>query len=413
MIDMRALGAVLLLLVTSFFAMTVPTMAQSSLRACSNVSLTGPADGAVLDDGYRTNFTWSAEPRGTASREWVSVRVDGDGNVSFDDAQHKKADPRLYKGFARGRPGIYAWAVIFYDAKGNPLCISPPRTYIIPGAGVASLSSDGSASGELAAAKAALGRYVVKLAGSSYAGSFNREVNADNYDDLVDGTGAFDWKAQGYTGLDLHGNDKANVLKGSNLGDNIWGYGGNDLIQGRGGNDTIRGGNEQCKAEGLVKGCTAGDAIDGGDGDDTIYGGDESCSAKGILVGCTAGDAISGGAGNDTIYGGDETCKASGLAGCTAGDAISGGSGKDTINGQGGNDAISGGADDDVINGGDGNDVLDGDGGNDTINGGNGNDGMNGGAGSDTLNGEAGFDIGNGGAGNDSCSASTEISISC
>ena len=83
---MRSLGAVLLLLITSFFAMTVPTMAQSSLRTCAGVDLTGPADGAVLDPGYRTNVTRDSEPRGTASREWVSVRVDLDEtSFSFED----------------------------------------------------------------------------------------------------------------------------------------------------------------------------------------------------------------------------------------------------------------------------------------------------------------------------------------
>jgi len=362
MIDMRSLSAVLLLLITSFFAMTAPTMAQSTLRTCAGVDLTGPADGAVLDPGYRANFTWDSEPRGTASREWVSVRVDLDEtSFSFEDAKKAKAEPRLYKGFARGRPGIYAWAVIFYDANGNPICQSEAQTYVVIGAGFASLS--GTSDGAIAAVKAALGRYVVKLAGSSYGGAFNREVGSDNYDDLADATGAFDWKAQGYAGLDVHGNDNDNKLRGSNQGDNIFGYGGNDTIRGRGGNDYIEGGNEAC-----IGACNAGDDIEGGDGDDTILGGSEACGGL-----CTAGDDIRGGAGKDNIQGGNEACGAL----CSAGDDIEGG------------------ADDDQIAGGDegcialcgAGDSIEGNGGNDVITGGAGFDSMTGGPGTDTVDG--------------------------
>lgn len=371
---MRNLYAVLFLLLTSFFPMTAPAAAQSNLRQCPAVDLTGPADGAVLDPGYRINFTWDSEPRGTASREWVSVRVDlDDDSFSFDDAKRAKAEPRSYKGFARGRPGIYAWAVIFYDRNGNPICQSEARTYVVVGAGFASLSDTSSS-----AVKAALGRYIVKLAGSSYAGAFNREVAGDNYDDLADATGAFDWKAQGYAGLDVHGNDNDNVIRGSNQGDNIYGYRGNDTIRGRGGDDHIEGGNEVCV--GLF--CRAGDDVAGGDGNDKIVGGNEGC----LAVVCEAGDTIRGGSGEDDIEGGDEGCLA---VFCRSGDDIEAGGDADKVNG--GNevcigfvcragDNIAGNGGGDTINGGNeacigvvcgAGDILVGDGGKDTINGGN------------------------------------------
>jgi Ca2+-binding RTX toxin-like protein len=326
MIDMRSLGAVLLLLITSFFAMTAPTMAQSSLRVCPGVDLTGPADGAVLDPSYRTNFTWDSEPRGTASREWVSVRVDLDEtSFSFEDAKKAKAERRLYKGFARGRPGIYAWAVIFYDAKGNPICQSEARTYVVIGAGFASLS--GTSDGAIAAIKAALGRYVVRLTGGgagdiAYNGPVNEDVAGFIY---VDGfSNTVDWQAKGYDGLDVHGTNKPDIILGSNKGDRLYGHEGNDIIAGFDGDDRIEGGNEFC----LAGGCVAGDLLVGDQGNDTIIGGDETCLALG---GCIAGDVILGGDGIDTISGGNETCAAFGS--CSAGDAIDGNAGPDIITG--------------------------------------------------------------------------------
>lgn len=383
---MRKLGAVLLLLVAAFFATTAPSLAQS-LRQCAGVDLTGPADGAVLDPGYRANFTWDSEPRGTASREWVSVRVDLDEtSFSFEDAKKAKAEPRLYKGFARGRPGVYAWAVIFYDAKGNPICQSEARTYVVAGGGFDSLSGQSSA----AAVKAALGRYIIRLSSGDntfYTGPAHRQVASKDYNDDTD---ADNWKALGYTGLEIYGSQHNNKIKGSNL------------------SDVIRGGNETCSVNnGFLSGCKAGDEIDGGAGDDEIFGGDETCSVSdSLLSGCKAGDDIKGGDGNDLVHGGNESCSVtnSALAGCDDGDDIEGNGGNDTINGNGGNDDIEGNAGDDIIHGNDGNDDIEGNGGQDQLFGDNGNDFLNGGSGNDTLDGGPDLDTGTGGGGTDTCS---------
>lgn len=349
-------------------------MAQAQLRTCAGVDLTAPADGAVLDAGYRANFTWDSEPRGTAKREWVSVRVDADDDsFSFDDAKRADAQARSYKGFARGRPGVYAWAVIFYDAKGNPICQSEARTYVIAGGGFESLSGQSSA-----AVKAALGRYIIRLSSATntfYTGPANRQITGDDYNDDTD---ADDWKALGYTGLEIYGSQKNNKIKGSNL------------------SDVIKGGDEECSvSQGFLSGCNAGDEIDGGDGDDIIDGGNEKCTVTGsLLSGCAAGDSIRGGKGNDTINGGNETCSVGGsvLSSCTRGDIILGGDGNDTINGNGGNDALSGQNGDDTIHGNDGNDAIAGGDGADKLFGDAGNDVI------DTGGNDGDLDTGSGGA---------------
>lgn len=305
--------------------------------------------------------------------------VDGDAtsaSFSFEDARKVKAEPRSHKEFARGRPGIYAWTVIFYDANGNPICQSEARTYVILGAGFASLSDQSSAAA-IAAAKAALGRYIIVLTGNGSEGAYggtgtpDRFYASNNYDDTTaDNDG---WQAKGYTGLEIWGNKNNNKIVGSNLSDVI--YGGDDF----------------CKASGKKASCAAGDDINGAVGDDLISGGNDRCEVSGLFASCTAGDKINGGAGNDIINGGDETCSASGFGVCiVAGDAINGGDGNDTINGNGGNDLLSGGNDNDTIDGGAGVDLMFGEAGDDKI---------------DTNAGNTGFDTGIGGPGTDTCNA--------
>jgi Ca2+-binding RTX toxin-like protein len=299
--DMRALSAALLLLVTSFFAMTAPSMAQSKFRTCGGVDLTAPADGAVLDPGYRVNFTWDSEPRGTASRDWVAIRVDAvDANsFSFDNAKKAKAERRLYKGFARGRPGVYAWAVVFYDAKGNPICQSEARTFVVIGSGFASLSSANSASGAAAAAaKAALGNWVVRLTGfaagdAGYNGPANQNVWGTIY---IDALNPVDWQGQGYTGLEVHGTKLPDLIVGSGKDDVLNGYGGVDTISGGDGNDTINGG-------------SSGDFLNGDGGNDTINGG----TGNDLMTGGSGNDTLNGEGGFDTGLGGtgNDTCSAS------------------------------------------------------------------------------------------------------
>jgi Ca2+-binding RTX toxin-like protein len=318
---MRKFGLIIAFVLGLMGLATAPSLAQSAadVPVCAGVSLTSPADGAVLQDDYRVKFTWSAEPKGTASREWVSIRLGGDknGNFSIAGGTHAKADKGAYKAFARGRPGIYTWFVLFKDARGHIICMSKTRKYIIGDQEFASLSG-GTEAGVTVTYSKTLKRYVVVLNGrrggspSPYVGPADLIVASNDYD----GSGA---PPAGYDGLEIHGNNKDNKIKGSSGSDLIFGYAGNDDIRGNAGDDTINGGDESCGAF-----CAAGDEISGGDGNDTINGGNESCGAL-----CTAGDRISGGNGDDTINGGDESCGAL----CGAGDRITGDDGSDTING--------------------------------------------------------------------------------
>ena len=109
-------------------------------------------------------------------------------------------------------------------------------------------------------------------------------------------------------------------LEGYNVGDMIWGTGGNDTIYGYAGNDTL----------------------DGGDGADTLHGGDGD-------------DALLGGAGADRLEGG------------AGNDSLNGGAGNDTLVGGLGDDTLAGGGGNDVYNGQEGNNVIRFDGGSDTV----------------------------------------------
>src|SRR5690349_6928890 len=101
---MRAFGLIVAFVLGLIGLTTAPSLAQSAadVPVCAGVSLTSPADGVVLQDDYRVKFTWSAEPKGTASREWVSIRIDADknGNFSIAEGTHAKADKGAYKAFA-------------------------------------------------------------------------------------------------------------------------------------------------------------------------------------------------------------------------------------------------------------------------------------------------------------------------
>jgi Ca2+-binding RTX toxin-like protein len=353
---MRKLGLVVAFVLGLIGLGATPSLAQSAadVPVCAGVQLLSPADGAVLDPDYRVRFTWSAEPKGTASRDWVSIRLGAtkDGNFSIAEGTHAKAEKGQYKAFARGRPGIYTWFVIFKDAKGHVICMSKSRTYVV-GDNSSNESLMAQASNPTVTVTVSKGKYIVHLMGNpagrftpatdnttGYAGGVaNWEKPGNTYVDSVDATGAHDWQALGYDSLEIWGNGDGNVIVGSNKGDTIYGLAGNDVIAGLGGDDTINGGDESCSAF-----CTAGDAISGGDGNDTINGGNETCAGF-----CSAGDAISGDDGSDTINGGDETC----VGFCNAGDALTGNfpfniedGDKDVVNGQGGNDtAVGTGAD--------------------------------------------------------------------
>ncbi|MDQ6433016.1 hypothetical protein RB623_02985 [Mesorhizobium sp. LHD-90] len=162
-----------------------------------------------------------------------------------------------------------------------------------------------------------------------------------------------------------------------NLGDMIYGFGGDDFIFAGNGNDYIEGG-------------PGHDALNGGAGDDTIHGYDP------LRPEDSTGDEIVGNDGNDSLYG-------SGGA-----DVMDGGDGDDVMSGGGADDIMWGNLGVDGLVGGDGNDTLyadlfnrrddlapntlHGEGGNDVLIGAAGNDRLLGGAGDDVMEGADGAD---------------------
>jgi len=272
-------------------ATTPAIMKAADVPLCADVELTAPPNGAVLQSDYRVRFTWSGEPKGTASREWVSIRIDSDKNGDFSIAEgtHAKADRGAYKAFARGRPGIYTWFVIFHDAKGKIICMSKTRTYVIGEQNFASADTGGPTVTVTVSSK---GRYVVHLMGfrgtdttTGYAGGVaNWEKPGDTYIDSLDATGSHDWQAQGYSGLDVWGNGDLNIIVGSDKADNLYGLGKTDLIDGGKGDDSINGGT----GIDFLGGGDGNDKIDGGPGFDIVDGGpgSDTCTNSEIAISC-------------------------------------------------------------------------------------------------------------------------------
>jgi len=354
---MRKIGYLFVFLLGMMGLAATPTMAATPAATdapiCKGIELTAPADGAVLSRTYQTNFKWNAEPRGTASRDWVSIAINAKhGKVTLGTPTNRKADRGHFRLHANGHPGVYNWFVLFYNANGKVICMSEQRTYVI-GDGNSLVSAIGNHFGTYKIPAIVLGRYIIVLTGNGSEGKYGGTGTVNRYfagNDYKDGSDHDGWQAAGYTGLEIWGNDNNNDIAGSDL------------------SDEIHGGNETCSA-GTFSSCGAGDTIHGGDGDDVIYGGDETCSAA-SLAACGAGDIINGDKGDDTIYGGDESCSAKFLGVCAGGDAIDGGEGSDTIDGQGGTDAITGGIGDgtpDSLTGGPDLDVIAGEPG-DTVN---------------------------------------------
>lgn len=148
----------------------------------------------------------------------------------------------------------------------------------------------------------------------------------------------------------------ADLLEGTEAGDEIRAGGGNDYVAGNGGRDFLygEGGND------LLDGGADNDVLDGGTGNDTLKGG-------------TGNDVLNGGANDDTLLG---------EAGI---DTLNGGTGNDTLKGGGDADFLFGGADNDTLDGELGNDQLFGESGNDQLLSSAGNDLLDGGADIDTA----------------------------
>ncbi len=217
---------------------------------------------------------------------------------------------------------------------------------------------------------------------------------------------------------DTTGTASGDVMKGGNLSDVIYGYGGADRIWAGAGDDRIVGGSgaDTLHGEDGADTITAGsgndtvvgglgtDTINGDDGQDTVYGGDGGDSIGGgtgddILKGEAGADTLDGNDGDDRLYGGDG---ADTLKGGGGKDQISGEDGSDFLYGQAGDDKLNGQGGDDYISAGEGSDVVYGGDGKDTVSGGNGDDTLKGEAGDDSIAGDSGKDKLYGGDGADS-----------
>ena len=176
-----------------------------------------------------------------------------------------------------------------------------------------------------------------------------------------------DWAA-------FYGTAGADVLRGGDGVDKIWGLAGKDQISGLDGDDRLHGG-------------TGGDQIQGGRGKDRLWG-DKGADD---LRGGNDSDQLYGGAGEDSLRGEDgrDTLKGGGgadqLWGNAGDDILKGGKGQDRLLGGKGADDLTGNGNRDVLKGGKGRDSLFGGGGGDTLRGGDGKDQLSGGGGADTF----------------------------
>ncbi len=209
------------------------------------------------------------------------------------------------------------------------------------------------------------------------------------------------------------------VLTGTdnvNVGNSLWGLGGNDILSGREGEDMLYGG----AGDDMLDGGDENDTLEGGYGADELTGGlgadtaSYASSMMGVTVRLHSGQAMGGDAEGDT-WGDTVTVEYSmpaedpedppvlkeetvpdivHLTGSHMADILAGDSRDNTIMGMGGDDKIYGGP-------GGGDDVLHGGGGADMLFGGIGADDLHGGDGDDMLHGGPGADDFYGGAGND------------
>ncbi len=256
----------------------------------------------------------------------------------------------------------------------------------------------------------------------------------------------------------INGDQNANIIVGTDVGDLIYGKAGDDVISGAGGNDSVYGdaGND------VLDGGTGNDILSGGAGNDTYlfgYGGGQDSISNydtgagrvdvlrfadavattdvrvtrnynDLIVTLTStGDKVTvgnhfynDGAGgyalNHLVFADGTVWDYAALQALAAtategADNLYGDAGNNVLSGLGGNDYLYGRAGNDVLEGGfgadnlygeDGNDNLNGGSDNDYVAGGNGDDFVAGGAGNDNVYGDAGNDVLDGGTGNDNLS---------
>ena len=185
---------------------------------------------------------------------------------------------------------------------------------------------------------------VVVLSGSSYSGEADITIAGNHYDGSGQDLGE-------HCGLEIHGNDNANVLVGSSAHDRIFGYGnqsgevnyqscglaingavdvligdpgcsgtGNDMLDGGAGDDYI-----------------IGDTVGGGSGDDDLWGGagKDILFGDGIMGEGIGNDHLNGGAGSDFLFGDSQNGRSSGD------DVLDGGADNDISGGFGNSDDVT------------------------------------------------------------------------
>ncbi len=266
--------------------------------------------------------------------------------------------------------------------------------------------------------------YITGSAGNDQIMAGNAGLGTSSGDTVFAGAG--DDTIYGYNGADLlKGEDGVDDIFGGEDNDTIYGGAGNDWLNGQMGNDTIYGDDGDDGIEGgagndTIYGGAGNDTITDDDGTKALYGGDGDDTFHVANDGAnrlTSADTVDGGAGSDTLEywtnGGSvlattdwsgvvnvETIlvKGSGAADveadedlCTTGQTLtinaSAMSGTFSFNGADvtGTLNITGSDQDDIIHGGSGNDTINGGGGNDLLMGRIGNDTLDGGAGTDTV----------------------------
>jgi len=158
----------------------------------------------------------------------------------------------------------------------------------------------------------------------------------------------------------------ADILYGTQLNDELVGYGGNDIMFGFAGNDRLSGhggsnwleggeGNDVLDINGPSLGTSV---LLGGPGDDFITAGASTSAFPVIAIGGSGSDQIIGGPGNDWVEGGFFDSENDTVYGGAGNDTVVGGGGFDTLYGEAGDDLLAQADGRGMLYGGEGNDWL-------------------------------------------------------
>jgi Ca2+-binding RTX toxin-like protein len=156
------------------------------------------------------------------------------------------------------------------------------------------------------------------------------------------------WIAHGANIENAVGGNGDDLIIGNDLGNDLYGGGGDDRLYGGAGNDLVWGE----MGDDMFAGGPGDDVIDGGGGIDTAAYWD---AAGGVTVNlAVAGLQDTGGDGIDALT------DVENLVGSAFGDLLSGDAGDNALTGGAGDDDLSGGSGNDLLDGGTGNDYVDG-----------------------------------------------------